>query len=60
MAKSLHDKKTVFCRGFNGVRWKTVFRLSNNGNLGVSVMYKESGFVLQLKLILAERQNWKH
>ena len=37
-----------------------VFRQSNNGNLGLSVMCKESKFILQLKLILAERQNGKH
>lgn len=60
MAKSLHDKETIFCKAFKGVSWKTVFRLPSNGNLGVSVMYKESVFNLQLKLILAERQNWKH
>lgn len=55
MAKSLHGKETTFSKSFKGVSWKTVFRLSNNRNLGVSVMYKDAGFTLQLKQILADR-----
>lgn len=58
-AKRLHDKEATFCKIFHGIRWKRLFRLSNNGNPGVSVLYKEPGFILQLKLILAERQNCK-